>query len=126
MSPSAAPARKLVLMSTPGTIFLGPRDWSPKIQLMKWVLRETKREVPKLFLAEVKELKKAGYQDIASLVQQGFGFVMKIYREYHLVCISSEAKILLSPRAKEALHVFSDWQDGIPKGYTYEIVRRPK
>ena len=118
--------RRLVLMgSGKATVFLTPRDWSPRIELMKWVLRETKREVPKLFLAGVKELNKTGYQDIASLVQQGFGFVMKIYGEYHLVSVQSDGKIQMSPRAKEALNVFKDWRDGVPKGFKYEIVRRP-
>lgn len=123
-SPPAA--RKLVLMSGGNaTVFLTPRDWSPRIDLMKWVLKETKTEVPALFLAGVKELRKAGYQEIASLVQQGFGFVMKIYGEYHLVSIKSDGNIQMSPRAKEALNVFKDWKDGVPKGYVYEIVRHP-
>lgn len=119
------PPRKLVLVSSTTNIFQGPRDWSPRIGLVKGVLKALKTEVPALFLAGVKELRKAGYQEIALLVQRGFAFVLKIYREYHVVCIASDGTILMSPRAKEALRVFDDWSDGIPKGFRYEIVKRP-
>jgi len=110
MTRSTTPPRKLVLISIPANIFVSPRDWSPRIGLMKEVLKAIKTEVPALFLAGVKELQKAGYKEIASSVQQGFAFVMKIYREYHLVCIASDGRIMMSPKAKEALKVFDEWK----------------
>lgn len=83
--------------------FLGPRDWSPAIEKAKEELKALQTVVPEGMRVPLKDVQESEFPEIARLVENGFGFVIKIGITYHAVYISRDGKIHMDATVQQNL-----------------------
>lgn len=84
--------------------FPGPRDWSPALKRGMEELKEYLAIVPEDMRVSLEDVRKSDWQEIISIVEQGFAFIIKIGPEnYHAVYVTPKGKIRMDQVVRKAI-----------------------
>lgn len=93
---------------------LGPRDWSPAIKKGLDYLLQLRALVPKKRLVTAKFLHRSGWNQVIDMIESGFGFVIRIGKEYHLTYVSPTGHVHMTPAVRAELFEYDPEHRLIP------------
>jgi len=90
--------------------FLGPRDWSPRLQKKMLHLENMKRLFPRRWIVSAEEIEAHHLESLAELVRCGMGFVVKVRCQLELFCVTPKSDY---PLMSDEMRMFFGWWPGM-------------